>query len=69
MSEWNNDRVSVFTFKGQFVISFGVKGDKPGQFNGPAGLTVDHNRDRNGNGVCEYKNNRVQIIVAVYNIT
>ena len=41
VSEYGNDRVSVFTLEGQFVTSIGSKGVGPGQFKYPHGLAVD----------------------------
>ena len=55
-----NCRISVFTSKGQFVISFGQEGSEPGEFNdpGPHGIAVD------SNGlvyVCDSSNSRIQV--------
>ena len=58
VSEWGNNRVSVFTSEGVFVSSFGSPGERPGQFNYPGGVAVDNS------GVvyvCDRNNNRVQI--------
>ena len=58
VSEYGNDRVSVFTSEGGFVTSFGRQGSGPGQFDDPYGLAVDNS------GVvyvCDYGNKRVQI--------
>ena len=58
VSEWNNDRVSVFTSEGQFLTSFGRKGKGPGQFDSPHGLVVD------SSGVvyvCDCSNSRLQV--------
>ena len=53
-----NARISVFTSKGDFVRSIGSKGTGPGQFDRPFGLAV-----RSGLlYVCDYGNNRVQVI-------
>ena len=38
----SNHRVSVFTSEGQFVTSFGRRGQGPGEFNYPCGITVDN---------------------------
>ena len=41
--EGNNHQVSVFTCEGKFLTPFGRKGDEPGCFNSPRGITVDKN--------------------------
>lgn len=54
----NGDQVTVFSYEGQLVTSFGKSGERPGAFRGPAGLAVDHS------GVvyvCDYYNKRVQL--------
>jgi len=53
-------RVSVFSSKGKFLKSFGVKGEAQGRFNTPRGITVD------ANGfvlVADTYNHRIQIFV------
>ena len=50
--------LSVFTFGGQFVTSFGMTGEGVGEFNYPLGVAVD------SSGVvyvCDHVNNRVQL--------
>ena len=37
----HNHCISVFTHKGDFLISFGSKGNGPGQFKEPHGIIVD----------------------------
>ena len=39
--EYSNNRVSVFSCRGEFVTSFGSKGSGPGQFKGPSCIIVD----------------------------
>lgn len=54
----DNHCISVFTSEGQFVTSFGRKGDGPGEFKCPRGVVVDTN------GlvyVCDEYNNRIQV--------
>ena len=41
VTESRNHRVSMFTSEGQFLRSFGTKGDGPGQFYYPYGIAVD----------------------------
>lgn len=41
VSEGSNHRISIFVSKGQFVTSFGGRGEKPGEFCSPCGLTRD----------------------------
>jgi tripartite motif-containing protein 2/3/tripartite motif-containing protein 71 len=58
VSEGDNQRVSVFTSDGQFVMAFGRMGEGPGEFKEPRGLAVDNS------GVvyvCDIDNNRVQV--------
>ena len=43
VAEANNHRVSVFTCEGSFLTSFGNRGDGPGKFMHPRGITVDKN--------------------------
>jgi tripartite motif-containing protein 2/3/tripartite motif-containing protein 71 len=57
VSEWGNLCVSVFTSEGQFVMTFGMRGKGPGEFEHPYGLSVD-----NSGVVYVYRdNNRVQV--------
>ena len=56
VSDCYNHRVSVFTSEGQFVVSFGRKGQGPGEFNCPHGLAVN---DSGVVYVCDKVNNRV----------
>ena len=39
--EGGNHRVSVFTCEGEFLKSFGSRGDGPGQFTNPFRITLD----------------------------
>ncbi len=51
-----NDRVSVFSFGGQYITSFGRSGERAGEFKYPSGLAIDTN------GVvyvCDRDNNRI----------
>ena len=41
VTEYYNHCVSMFTSEGQFLRSFGTKGEGPGQFNKPCGIAVD----------------------------
>lgn len=55
--EWDDHDVSVFTSEGQFMTSFGTRGEGQGEFKCPRGLAV------NNEGViyvCDYYNNRLQ---------
>lgn len=40
ISEYENHRISIFTSMGQFVMSFGKKGEGPGEFLHPYGVAV-----------------------------
>ena len=58
VGEYDNHRVSVFTSEGQFIKSFGRKGQQPGEFDGPCCIAVD------SSGVvyvCDSDNNRIQL--------
>ena len=50
--------VSVFSRDGQFVASFGKRGNKEGEFNWPYGICIDCDGFVY---VCDYRNNRVQV--------
>ena len=45
VTEWGNHRVSMFICEGncKFILSFGIKGNGPGQFNQLCGIAVDKN--------------------------
>ena len=54
VTEYTNNRVSLFTSEGKFLDSFG---SQAGKFNDPRGVTVD----RNGIiYVCDTENDRLQ---------
>ena len=58
VSDFWNHRVVVFDAGGKFVKSFGMKGTEPGEFDSPAGITVD------SHGfvyVCDQLNCRIQV--------
>ena len=57
VGKWWSNRVSVFTSEGEFLKSFGSKGSKQGQFNGPCGIAVDGGAVY----VSDCRNNRVQV--------
>ena len=62
VTELGNNRVSVFTNKGEFIKTFGALGAGPGQFKGPSGIAVD----KNGTiYVCDTFNNRLQVFQTV----
>ena len=42
VTNWHSHCVSVFTFAGNYVISFGQLGSKEGDFNTPCGVGVDN---------------------------
>ena len=57
VSDWDNNRVQVFSTEGRFLCSFGEQGTGDGQFHRPLGLTYD----RDGNLlVVDSKNHRIQ---------
>jgi DNA-binding beta-propeller fold protein YncE/uncharacterized protein YjiS (DUF1127 family) len=58
VGEGGSYRVSVFTPEGHPVMSFGRKGEGPGEFNWPCGLSHDH---RDVLYLCDYSNNRLQV--------
>ena len=58
VSDFNNHCIAVYETSGQFVTSFGSRGDREGEFDDPYCITSC------ANGfvyVCDFKNNRVQI--------
>ena len=57
ISDTCNHRISVFTSDGQFVTSFGRKGQEPGEFDNPCGLAVG----RAVVYVCDYINNSILV--------
>lgn len=58
VSECLNHRISVFTSEGQFVMLFGKRGSRPGEFEFPYGLAVDESGVLY---VCDNVTNRLQI--------
>jgi DNA-binding beta-propeller fold protein YncE len=58
VSNFWNHQVVVFDATGQFVTSFGRKGAEPGEFDTPAGITVD---DDGFVYVCDQLNSRIQV--------
>ena len=59
VTECDNHRVSVFASDGQFLTSFGTKGECHGKFNNhPVGLVVDTNGIVY---VCDTGNNKIKI--------
>ena len=58
ISEYKNNRISVFTSAGQFIKSFGGTGNGPGEFLNPRGLAVDIS---GAVYVCDMGNHRVQV--------
>lgn len=58
ITEYSNDRVSIFTNNGKFIKTFGTRGSEQAQFDWPCGITVD----KNGNiYVCDVNNLRLQV--------
>ena len=57
VTEFNGNRVSIFTSNGQLIKRFGKKGSKNGQFQSPAGVSID---DDDNIYVTEYNGHRVQ---------
>jgi DNA-binding beta-propeller fold protein YncE len=43
--DFGNDRIQIFTIKGDFITSRGMSGTEPGQFNGPIGVAFDSARN------------------------
>ena len=52
-----DSRIQKFTKDGEYISSFGVKGDGPGELDMPWGITVDNNGDIY---VADWNNHRVQ---------
>ncbi|KAG5892471.1 hypothetical protein JTB14_017435 [Gonioctena quinquepunctata] len=58
VADRSNNRIQVFTSRGQFLYRFGSQGTGPGQFDRPAGIAISHQ----GNIVVADKDNhRIQI--------
>jgi DNA-binding beta-propeller fold protein YncE len=54
----SNHRIQIFSKEGEFIRSFGSKGEEEGEFRWPKGVTCDHD----GNIiVCDTVNHRIQI--------
>jgi len=59
VTDAGNNRVQLFSSGGTYLRSFGSKGDKPGEFDFPAGIAFD---PKNGNIlVADRENHRVQL--------
>uniref|UniRef100_A0A1X7UWT1 SMP-30/Gluconolactonase/LRE-like region domain-containing protein n=1 Tax=Amphimedon queenslandica TaxID=400682 RepID=A0A1X7UWT1_AMPQE len=56
--EWANNRISVFTNKGEFVNSFGSEGSSIDQFSAPYDLTFDKDGFLY---VCDYNTSRIVV--------
>ena len=58
VSDFGDNCIKLFDLKGNFLFQFGMKGNRDGEFNQPAFMSV------NKEGllmVCDYSNNRVQV--------
>jgi peptidylamidoglycolate lyase len=55
---YRNSRVVKFSASGQYLFSWGKKGDGPGEFNIPHGITLD---DRGNVYVADRENSRIQV--------
>ena len=58
ISEWGNNRISLFTREGYFLRSFGAPGNGLGQFLHPTDIMV---LDNGVIHISDYNNGRVQI--------
>ena len=56
--ESGNSRVSIFSTDGEFIKSFGQKGDGPAQFNWPRGIALDKSGTLY---ICDFFNSRIQV--------
>ena len=58
MTELHKSQVSMFTLQGDFLYSFGSKGNGKGEFFNPRGINVD----KNGTiYVSDHDNDRIQV--------
>nr|XP_039265198.1 E3 ubiquitin-protein ligase TRIM71-like [Styela clava] len=58
VADRSNNRIQIFSSKGEYIRKFGASGSYPGQFNRPAGLSVDvHNRIV----IADKDNHRIQL--------
>lgn len=60
----DNHRVQAFTEQGNYIHEFGGKGSRPGEFDIPTALAVDH---LGHVYVCDMDNARVQVFQPVWN--
>ena len=58
VSEWGNNRVSMFSSDGKFIKSFGRIGNSPVEFSCPQRLAIDK---KGTLYVCDRGKNRIQI--------
>ena len=58
VTEWDRNCINVFTAKGEYITTFGGKGEAEGQFYYPCGLHVDNNDSLL---VCDKGPGRIQI--------
>ncbi|MDI6732261.1 MAG: 6-bladed beta-propeller, partial [Candidatus Margulisbacteria bacterium] len=59
VSDTGNNRVQIFTKKGQFVLAFGKKGSGKGEFNGPVGICLGK---KGQIYIADMANHRVQVL-------
>jgi hypothetical protein len=61
VADYGNHRIQKFTNDGKFMLKWGSKGIGDGEFNGPAGLSIDRNDNIY---VTDKNNNRIQVFTA-----
>ncbi|XP_028406314.1 E3 ubiquitin-protein ligase TRIM71-like [Dendronephthya gigantea] len=61
VTDFNNNRVQVFSYYGEFLFQFGSRGCDAGQFNGPTGVTILHDSTI---VVSDCLNNRIQLFTS-----
>ncbi len=63
VADRSNNRVQIFTKHGQFLRKFGTQGNRPGQFDRPAGVAFD--KQLNRIIVTDKDNHRIQVFTSI----
>lgn len=61
-TEWDNNRIQVFTSEGQFLNQFSTKGYRPGQLTKSNQITIDRSTDLLY--ISELNNNRMSVFTS-----
>ncbi|CAF1058070.1 unnamed protein product [Rotaria sordida] len=63
VADRSNNRIQIFSKYGQFLRKFGIQGNRPGQFDRPAGVAFD--KQLNRIIVTDKDNHRVQVFTSI----